>query len=252
MRHGVKSRYARQLKRFGGMDEDHTKENFNQLVQRGQERKKKVEKVKRVGKDQGESDSDSGSYFSSDEDKARKQAEDMIREEMSDESSEGEDSEDSDGDVIMQFKDNTQSKKKKEKKKEGIQGMKFMRKADIQQKARLKEEGELLIKEIRQTKAFEDSEDEVDSDAEADVVGKTSTSIFKKNFKPEKEHQENLDVADTKKILSNISKSQHVEEEKPQAHEKAADSHIDTHLKSTTIPTLDDISKKWTEKPVAG
>lgn len=170
MRHGTKTKFARNLKRFGNIAEGSGKDKFNTMLQTREDLK---QKVKSVNRPDGEEGSDSDSYFSSDDDeKAIKQkAKEMIEAEVGAEDDKEEDSEsDSEGPIELKFSEGDINKKKAEAKKTGIDGMAFMKKAAEKEETLLKEQAKEMI---------EDLEDKVEEKPEP-IIKST-----KKTLKPE-------------------------------------------------------------------
>jgi len=64
LRHGTKSKFAKNLKRFKGFEDETVKDDFNSMLLQQQELTKKVKQVNELNI---EEDQDSDSYFESDE-----------------------------------------------------------------------------------------------------------------------------------------------------------------------------------------
>jgi len=148
MRHGTKTKFARNLKRFGNITEGKGKEKFNTMLQTREDLK---QKVKSVNRPEGEEGSDSDSYFSSDDDEKaiKEKAKEMIEAEIgSEDEKEDESDSDSDAPIQLKFNEKDMKKKKVEEKKTGIDGMAFMKKAAEKEQNLLKDQAKDLIDDL--------------------------------------------------------------------------------------------------------
>ena len=125
-RHGTGTKYAKNLKRFRGMDDKETRDAYHQAVLDRQALTQKRQKV-----DQSESSSESDGDSEMSEGELREKAAKQMEEELnSSDESEDQEMSDNDEDVIkMDFSKQDKNKPKKAQEK-GIQAMKFMKKSE--------------------------------------------------------------------------------------------------------------------------
>ena len=147
MRHGTQTKFAKNLKRFRGMDDKDTRDAYHQAVL---DRQALTQKRRKMGQDESSSESESDDEMSEGElkEKAIKKMRDLANsddEEGEEEESEMSDNSD-DGVIKMDFSEKNKQKHDVQKPKEkGIQAMKFMQKSEQKQKEQLKHDTETAI-----------------------------------------------------------------------------------------------------------
>lgn len=154
-RHSSNNKFAKRLKRFGGgMDQEHTREAFHEMIR---ERDQLKQKTKSIGNE--EDDSDSGDSEMSEEalrEKAIREIQGEVDSEAEDGDEEGEESQE-EQDLVMKFSQKKQSKGNK-KEEGGIMGLKFMQRAEEKEKAQLKENADRLIKQLEEDAESDEEE----------------------------------------------------------------------------------------------
>ena len=201
VRHGVQSKFAKNLKRFQNMDSKETRDAYHQVAQ---ERNALVRKTKQTTRNERNSSSEGmssdGSDSEADEDEVKQKTIDKIRAEVgSDEgeeegsSSDGGDSDSSAEDPheavrTMNFDDAARqgkAKKTQDESGKGIMGLKFMQRAEEREKEALKLKADLAIKQIQGQDDYQSS----DSEAEP-AAFVNSSSKFGVKALPEKKAQQ--------------------------------------------------------------
>lgn len=201
VRHGVQSKFAKNLKRFQNMDSKETRDAYHQVAQ---ERNALVRKTKQTTRNERNSSSEGmssdGSDSEADEDEVKQKTIDKIRAEVgSDEGEEegsGSDGGDSDSSAedpheavrTMNFDDAARQGKAKKTQDEsgrGIMGLKFMQRAEEREKEALKLKADLAIKQIQGQDDYQSS----DSEAEP-AAFVNSSSKFGVKALPEKKAQQ--------------------------------------------------------------
>jgi len=201
VRHGVQSKFAKNLKRFQNMDSKETRDAYHQVAQ---ERNALVRKTKQTTRNERNSSSEGlssdGSDSEADEDEVKQKTIDKIRAEVGSDGGEekgsGSDGGDSDGSAedphkavrTMNFDDAARQGKAKKTQDEsgrGIMGLKFMQRAEEREKEALKLKADLAIKQIQGQDDYQSS----DSEAEP-AAFVNSSSKFGVKALPEKKAQQ--------------------------------------------------------------
>lgn len=150
MRHGTGTKFAKNLKRFRGMNDQETRDAYHQIVLDRQALTKRTQKIG----DSSESDSSEDSDASDLQGKAIKKMRDVMDEGNGSAHSEAESS-DEDGIIKMDFTSKKQSDKSKPA--QGITALKFMQRSELKQKEQLRAETEFEIDQINESRGFVDS-----------------------------------------------------------------------------------------------
>ena len=203
VRHGVQSKFAKNLKRFQSMDSKETRDAYHQVAQ---ERNALVRKTKQTTRNERNSSSEGmssdGSDSEADEDeaKAKQKTIDRIRAEVGSDGGEeegsGSDGSDSDSSAkdphgavrTMNFDDAARqgrAKKTQDESGRGIMGLKFMQRAEEREKEALKLRADLAIKQIQGQDDYQSSDSEAKPAAFVN-----SSSRFGVKALPEKKAQQ--------------------------------------------------------------
>lgn len=148
-RHGTGTKYAKNLKRFRGMDDKETRDAYHQAVLDRQALTQKRQRIEQSSSESDESDGDSEMSEGELREKAAKQMEEELASDSGDANDQDMESEsENEGVIKMDFSKQDKNKPKKAQDK-GIQAMKFMKKSEDKQKSQLKADAEAAIGQIR-------------------------------------------------------------------------------------------------------
>ena len=244
LRHGTTSKFAKNLKRYGKFTSDGNKQAYFDLMHQRDELKKKTKNINNF--QDGEE-----SELSSDEEndaleKLKKEALENINENMSESSSEESDSDEGDFDEEKLVKKKERELRKKNNKKTGVMGMKFMKKAEAVQKEILKEKSKMLIEEINKMNEGEGEGESEDEEDENITKEKEAQKFAKIKFKGEDANT----TLKTDIILENdevrelVEKMNKKEKKKPSIKKNKSD-HIDKTLDRSDIPTANELVEQW-------
>lgn len=172
-RHGGHKKWARDMRRFKGKLEDkETRDQYHEMMREKNALKDRQRRTKAAGDFQSDDDSEDDSDLS--ESQLKQKAIDEIKGELSADESDGEEdseSEEQDGEITMNFGDKKTKKKEDKNAATGIMGMKFMKTAESNKKERLKKEAEMLVEQIEEDEALQNSSDDEDQDSKKPVSG---------------------------------------------------------------------------------
>lgn len=254
LRHGSTSKFAQSLKRYGKFTNERNKEAYFDMMRQHEELKKKTRKVNDF---KGDDDSEVSSDSEEDNitlEKLKAEALAKINQEVSESEDEQSDSNDEGGfDEDKLQKKEAKAQLKKQNKKTGIMGMKFMQKADNIQKELLKEKSKMLIDEINKyghegegEEDDEDEESEGEQDQENDQQPKGSES--KQKFKGENSKTTMpsnivLDNEDVKQITAAINKK--AEKVEGAVSSTKGQDHIGKFLESSNPLSADQLIEQW-------
>lgn len=237
LRHGTTSKFAKNLKRYGTFTTEGSKQAYFDLIRQRDELKKKT---KQVGTQQEDSDA---SAFSEDEendaiDKLKRQALDKINDNASESSSSESGSEDNfDEDKIA--KRQAKEIRRKENKKTGIMGMKFMQKSEAVQKQILKEKSKLLIDEINQINEGEGEQSESEDDEIEEEEAPKKQKFKGEDHKTAMPSNVNLDTEEVREVVAAMNKK----DNKKVTFQNENKDHIDKFLEE--LPDGSKLVEEW-------
>ena len=244
LRHGTTSKFAKNLKRYGKFTSDGNKQAYFDLMHQRDELKKKTKNINNF--QDGEE-----SELSSDEEndaleKLKKEALENINENMSESSSEESDSDEGDFDEEKLVKKKERELRKKNNKKTGVMGMKFMKKAEAVQKEILKEKSKMLIEEINKMNEGEGEGESEDEEDENITKEKEAQKFAKIKFKGEDANTtlKTDIILENEEVRELVEKMNKKEKKKPSIKKNKSD-HIDKTLDRSDIPTANELVEQW-------